>query len=648
MRTAELISLHCERFKGMVEKDFDFGGKNASFWGANATGKSTVADAFSWLLFGKNAFGESDFEIKPRSIDGSLLFPGAETVVSARLRMDGEEFELKRVFKENWTARRGSVDKVFSGNTTDYYVDGFPVKKSEYEEKVSMFSSEKVFRLISSVGSFFKLHHKEQRELLFEISGVATDFEIASKSDEFALIAPDLARHTVEEVRKKLMSDRKKLSEARNNIPPRLDELNQTKRRLSAVNFEEVKKECADLAGQKQLLLEEKAAANTDNISAQYDLKRRKIYQDLELLEQANKVHRASQENAIGKSHEKLMLQDRMTYLDQSIKRIASAVARKEEDVKFNENVIQKLRDDYASEDKKKPVFGKECPTCKRPYEETAIRAAETKFLEEKKERLGSICQKASDLAAQNDKIKEELSALSRELSEMRSQYSAAEAALGDLIKAESLQNIVSDLPDYEEKKADCKAFLKVLDKEEAAENAQIFEKVVEIEAKIAVIDAAIMDRQAKVAGERVLEETNRRIADLESEARALSAEIETADHKIFLLEEFTRFKVSSIEESINNKFSITKFKLFHEQVNGGIADTCEAMRDGVPYSDLNTGSRVNVGIDVVNALCEFYGVCAPIFIDNAEGVTEWMEPIGQTIKLYVSENDKEMRFEVE
>ena len=69
---------------------------------------------------------------------------------------------------------------------------------------------------------------------------------------------------------------------------------------------------------------------------------------------------------------------------------------------------------------------------------------------------------------------------------------------------------------------------------------------------------------------------------------------------------------------------------------------------DGVPYQALNNGAKINVGIDIINTLSLAYGVRVPLFIDNAESVTRLEETETQTIRLVVSEQDKELRIDYE
>src|SRR5699024_2036177 len=99
--------------------------------------------------------------------------------------------------------------------------------------------------------------------------------------------------------------------------------------------------------------------------------------------------------------------------------------------------------------------------------------------------------------------------------------------------------------------------------------------------------------------------------------------------------ETYIRTKINLLESKINNRFKYAKFKLFEEQINAGIKETCEVLYKGVPYSrGLNNASRINVGLDVINTLTEHYGISVPIFVDNGESVTDLIETKSQLIKL--------------
>ncbi|HKL95260.1 MAG TPA: ATPase, partial [Haploplasma sp.] len=137
-------------------------------------------------------------------------------------------------------------------------------------------------------------------------------------------------------------------------------------------------------------------------------------------------------------------------------------------------------------------------------------------------------------------------------------------------------------------------------------------------------------------------------IKDLEFELSKNTRLYESNLKIIDLCETFTKIKAELLEESINANFKIVNFKLFNELVNGGVEETCTATVDGVPFATVNNANRINAGLDIINALQTIYGVSAPIFIDNAEAVVEFLNNDAQLIKLYVSAEDKQLRIEKE
>ena len=139
-------------------------------------------------------------------------------------------------------------------------------------------------------------------------------------------------------------------------------------------------------------------------------------------------------------------------------------------------------------------------------------------------------------------------------------------------------------------------------------------------------------------------EATLKRIQELKEDARNASEVLEGIDSMLFAIEEFVRYKARFVEESINDLFRVASFRLFREQANGGLEERCDAQYGGVPFLGLNNGRKVNVGIDIINALSRHYGVLVPLFVDNAEAVTQLEASDTQVIRLVVSESDKELR----
>ena len=91
-------------------------------------------------------------------------------------------------------------------------------------------------------------------------------------------------------------------------------------------------------------------------------------------------------------------------------------------------------------------------------------------------------------------------------------------------------------------------------------------------------------------------------------------------------------------EEKVNQLFEITKFVFFGLDGTGEEKEMCSITVNGSDFhTNLNNAARINAGLDIINTLSKAYGIAAPIFIDNAEGVNKLFETQSQMISLVVS-----------
>ncbi len=127
----KLFNLKLENFQGLKAMSFNFDGKNASIFGDNGSGKTTVFNALTWLLFDKASTAAKNFTPKTKSASGDVHF--LDHAVEGQFRLaNGHVLTLRKVFREIYKKRRGSASEEFSGHTTDYYVQKVPATEREY------------------------------------------------------------------------------------------------------------------------------------------------------------------------------------------------------------------------------------------------------------------------------------------------------------------------------------------------------------------------------------------------------------------------------------------------------------------------------------------------------------------------------------
>lgn len=643
MKELKLISLELNNFKCHNHLKIDFNGRNVAVLGDNATGKSSLYDALTWLLFGKNSRGdgEKNFEVKPLGLDGEVKDHDAITEVEAIFSVDGEELSLKHTYREIWATKRGCSTPVFDGHTSEYFIDGVPAKKYAFSEKVSELVAEDVFKLLTSVSHFADgISWQDRRAVLFKAAGVASDREIMAMDERFIPLLEAMGKLEVEDYKKKLLSEKRAHSTKKDEIPARISECEKTIGDIQGIDFGAVRAE-------EQLLMSEADAVNAEMIALEHDsaaeskrLEVREAQLALDALEAENRAYRASQTTGavdIGVLRTKVAdLRSQQSMKETRIKMCEGQIEGYDKD-------ITACRDRWIAVNSEK-FSASLCPTCGQALPASQLKAAQDSFEAQKARRLREIEQTATARKESRGQAEERIAELREECFAIGEEISAIVAQIG---AAESEIVPVIDLADYSSKKAQLQHDLAMLQGELADLAVGKSEVKGKLQTRLSEIRAEMAKKREILGKESLLEYSERRVEQLKEEARRAAELLEGIEGQLYLIEEYTRYKTRFVEESVNGMFRIARFRLFREQANGGVEDRCDVVYDGVDYANLNSGARINVGIDIINTLSVIYGVRVPLFIDNAESVTTLEPSMSQTIRLVVSENDKELRLAI-
>lgn len=267
MKEIRITRLTLENFKCHEALTLDFMGQSVSIHGDNATGKTSIYDALTWLLFGKDSHGagEKNIDIKPLTSTGEIKDHAAITAVEAILEVDGVPMSLKRTLREIWSTKRGASEATYDGNTCDYFVDGVPCKKYEYDRRIGEVIGEDTFRMLTGVAYFAsEMDWKDRRKALFEISGALTDKDIMATDARFDELTAQCGTLTVDDLKKKTAAERKGLIGVRDETPAKLSALMDVQRDLSGNDFAAARSELQRLTAEKEAgqdaVLERRAA----------------------------------------------------------------------------------------------------------------------------------------------------------------------------------------------------------------------------------------------------------------------------------------------------------------------------------------------------------------------------------------------------
>lgn len=647
----KLLELRLKNFKGIKELELKANGGNLQIFGNNGTGKTTIFDAFTWLLFDTDSKNKTEFGIKTWDPDGNVIHH-LDHEVTGKFSIDDEVVELKKVYREKWVKRRGATERTFDGHETDHFVDGVPVTKTEYNAKTAEIASEKQFRLLTSPTYFNDvLHWEDRRKILLDVCGDVLDRDVIKSNDKLTKLPDILGKHTIDDQRKVIASKRSEINKELERIPVRIDEVSKGLPDISAIeNPNAIESDLVKLAEQKAAkekeLAELLSGGNTGEIRKQIaELEAQLV--DIETAykrEHAQKVAkveadiRGCQENI---QDVQRTISMRKVDLEHATKLIIAT-----------EDKMTNLRETWHNVNASTLEYEAEesCPTCGQDLpadrvQEARIKAQE-RFNATKAERLEGINADGKREKEKLEKTKVSIQDLEKTISELEADLEGlAEDNAGlqaDLAKVKATYEDYKEQDDYKKLMAQKDKLQKQLD----GQQVDLEPEKERIENEIQKLDQAADAIRTAKANLEAHDKAKKRIVELENEQRKLSDEFEELEFQLHLIEEFIRNKVSLLTDKINSKFKIARFKLFEEQVNGAIKEICETTLNGVPWSDLNTGGTFNVGLDIINTLSEHYGFAPPIFVDNAEAVTKLIEVDAQLISLIVSAEDKTLRVE--
>ena len=644
MTKIEIKRLRLENFKCHRQLTLDFNGADATIYGDNATGKTSIYDALTWLLFGKDSLGngEKNIEIKPLDSTGAVKDHDAVTEVEAVLLVNNEETALRRTYQEVWTTKRGSSEATYDGNTSEYYVDGVPCKKNAFDAKIREIVPEDTFRMLTSVSYFAKdLSWQKRREILFGIIGVADDEHILSTDEQFAPLIEAKGRLALADFKAKLLSEKRGLVGARTEIPARISECQKTIDRLGALDFDAARAELGILRARKESLSGELVAINNSTAAAGKRVELQQAQLELEKLEEENRRHRAAQEQGQPDMKGLLVQQANITRQESRLR------DQREHDQDYIQSLelrIADARERWISVNSE-TFTGGCCPTCGQSLPAEQLRAARDTFEAQRRQRLRDIEQMAESYKQEKAAAEYRMGRYDEELTSLQD---AAAVVNEQIEKAERRTVVVTDMEGYQEQAAGIKEWARQLMAELDQVKEDAYAAGAALRQELAGVNAQIEEKAGVVSMETALQYAKDRIRELREDAARGAEKLSEIEKYLYLMDEYSRYKTKFVEDSVNDCFRIARFRLFREQANGGVEDRCDVVYDGVPYIALNSGAKINVGVDIINTLSEVYGVMVPLFVDNAESVTQ-LEPSGtQVIRLVVSENDKELRVNYE
>lgn len=673
MNKVELLRLTLKNFKGLKELAVDFGNVT-TISGENGTGKTTVFDAFTWCLFGKDSAGRTDsgrgsFTIKTVDATGRSI-EKLEHTVTAVLSLNGSEVELTRSLVEDWVKPRGKAEVELKGNTTHYYVNGVEVKAGQYQAKVTELIDEQLFKLITSPAYFPSLDWQAQRNILMTIAGGVTFEEVAAGREDFIAIVAKLSGKDMAAYKAEIAYRKGVVKKEQDKCPVEINAITsvtpqapdyaalETEKATLSAKLEDVEKQIIDIAEttrknylqaqERQRKINELKTQQNEVVFAARQKKQSQGYEANahrnELIVKLSAKQRESDNYDTIEAREKADLERR---IKENNEKIAGLQQQRTAKLTEWEN---KNAEEYraSSEGLICPIYRTLCSDASvLKTDAEAKTKAKAAFEQAKEAELTRITSEGQAINAQIKDAEKYGAELTQQLTQhndtakQKKQEYANEIAKLSAELERTPEVIIStdvnpaDLPEWQALEAQITAIPAPTEDGTAANTSELIAKKNDLNTQINSINAKLNLRV-------VIENNEKKVAEIKARERELAQQLADLEKEEFTADALNKARMDEVERRVNGLFQNVRFRMYERQLNGGEVPTCVASVNGVKYSDLNTAGKINAGLDIINTLGLYHGISAPVFIDNSESVNNLFPITSQLIKLRVS-TDKEL-----
>lgn len=659
MKEIKLKSIDLINFKGIRNLHIDFNINGiTSICGRNATGKSTIIDAFLWLLFDKNKDGDSNFGIKTNDEKGYPI-PKLSHEVSAVICVNGDDTHLRKCLVENWSKKNAINEDVFTGNTNKYFINDVPKKAGEYSLFVKELCDEIVFKTITNPLYLPTLKKDELRAFLFKMTEEPSNHNIIGNDDRLKDLTTLLNGKTVNELNEQIKAEKSRIRKELDEIPSRIDECQRNIPESEDWNhiqqeLDNCKKSLTDIDAQITDKSQSLEIANKQRLDTMKRISDKKI----EIIKEEDNIkecflaeynmNKSKQLDLIKKVND---IENECNTLELSIENFRKSNLSLAKDLDDMTAKLHKYRCEWKEINSQSLTFNDEefiCPACKRKLDETDIDNKKQSLISEFNIRKATLLENNQKngllIKEEIDSIQKRIESNNKSISDIDTEIKSKREEISQL-KSEDLYSAKLNIPDLSEKMQSDKKIKLLKEEIEKLENC-ISQQIVDSDidslknCKSKILES-ISSLEKTLAKREVISSINKRISQLNNMKLELSQRLSEKEYVENLIDIFNQKKIEMTESKINSLFAIVRWKMFNKLINGNMEQTCIPMIGKAEYKDANSAAKINGGLDIINAVCQYYGVFAPIFIDNAEGINEILPVNSQIIRLVVTSDNE-------
>lgn len=610
--------------------EFEFGERN-EIRGKNRSGKSSVKNAFFWLLTGADDLDRTNYNL----FDTTIVHTKENSVptnVTAVLLIDDIEYEVSRTAKMGWTRKRGNDE--YERKASDDYsfaIDGIERSATEFKSWIedTLAPVDMLKCMINTQHFLYNIDDwKVQRKYLANIAGEITneDFE-----GDYTELFAQFSKYTPEQLRerlKTLLMPLKKALGTESTKGEKVVELEVLQKNLISLDeIEDAEKELSELKSKR-----DEIQAKISGKKSPIDEASAKRSQALALVEdkeieirKARKLHDSKQQSEVAELESQL---SNIEAQNEAIRRQndngKKAFERKKQTLDDDTKIVEKLKnrlEELREENKaikSREFDGYNCTYCGAPLDEAKVEELKAKFEERKQKDRDN--NKAEGLQARHrlETAQADLDALQKEVD--KGFTPTALVSEGDL--RERIQQRKAAFPPFENSDE-----YKTLSKE--------LEELKKSVPEIPVVDTSEFDKELNDVNAKIEAASNKaglraqynkqtkQIEDVQADMKKMAQERAQWEKIEQQLLAYEQEKADIVGKRVNQFFEKCKVSMFSEKKDGSLAPNCVITMDGRRSATLNKEGTITAGVDVSDAFCRFYGLNMPLFIDDNESISD-------------------------
>jgi chromosome segregation ATPase len=656
IKRIQLKNLKIENFKGLQNVDLNFDPETNEILGNNQVGKTSIYDAYMFLLHGTNSMHVAKFNVLPMIEHGKIR----ESMVEGTFNIstsDKIRITLKRIYR----AKKGNIDnaKEASGSTSYFFINGEKTTKTKYNKAVNEILQANMWQILSNPKYFFNnITKQEQRNLILKIVGDISQDEIIASNEKFQRIPEICGNKDTLSQRQILVKNKNKINKDLEINPGKLNELISIidSYNIENLNEEVIKKELKHISSDISSNYTQINDIDVDRKHNHQILNKNKELTSIKINIEKEKHRLADIQNQQEQEKNAAVhdIEKQIIDLDWQIKNKNKIKVETQTD---NIDIKASFEDKIADEARKirgcKEEFNRfkqsyeqtpsTCFNCNQELPEEMIQKQKSKFeskVEKLKEQAIDAKNKMASLQAilidNNEKYPKEIEKIEQEIIKIEKEKTN---------KQHEKAKIIAKFDDKVQQSADL-SILQALNNQKSeilVEITQLQQNTPDISKENKLLKERIetlSKKQEQLQGNlndiKYINNIKKRVENLNKEQQRLSTSYQKILKEIDLIDDFHNTQAEMLEGRINKQLQLGEIKLFEPMVQGGLQATCILTHHGVDYSSLNNATQINLGLSLIEAIAKANSVSVPVWVDGAEGVQRFINIGSQIITLSV------------